>query len=60
MVNLKSASFVVIMLLQEGLTNIQPQKKAQVAFWREFDLNSPLMAKTLLLKRALNIKGKHF
>ena len=36
MVNLKSASFVVIMLLHEGLTHKHSQKKALVAFWWEF------------------------
>ena len=35
-VNLKSASFIVIMLLHEGLTRTHSQKKAYVAFWREF------------------------
>ena len=34
--NLKSASFVVIMLLHEGLTRVQSQKNA---LWREFCLN---------------------
>ena len=32
-VNLKSASFVAIMLLHEGLTHIQSQIKPQLLFW---------------------------
>ena len=39
MVNLESASFVVIMLLHECLTHIHSQIKRQVAFWREFYFN---------------------
>ena len=37
-VNFKSTTFVVIMLLDEGLTHLHSQKKASVAFWREFHL----------------------
>ena len=38
--NLKSASFVVIMLLHEGLTHIQSQIKPQLLFGESFTLSS--------------------
>ena len=38
MVNLKSASFIIIMLWHEGLTSIA--NKALVCFWREFHFNN--------------------
>ena len=37
-VNLKSASFVVIMLLHEGLTRIQLQIKSRLLFGESFTL----------------------
>ena len=37
-VNLKSASLVVIMLLQEGLTHIQSQIKPRLLFGESFTL----------------------
>ena len=40
--DLKSASFIVIMFLREGLTHIQIINKALVAFWREFHFNKLL------------------
>ena len=39
-VNLKSASFLVIMLLHEGLTQYSITNKALVAFWPEFHFNA--------------------
>ena len=47
-VNLESASFIVIMLLHEGLTHIQ----ALVAFWREFRFKvwSSLATKNMWLR----------
>ena len=38
-VNLKSASFVIIMLLREGLTHIQSQIKPRLLFGERFTLN---------------------
>ena len=38
-VNLKSASFLVIMLLHEGLTHIHLQKKPKLHFGCEFHFN---------------------
>ena len=38
-VNLKSASFVVIMLLHEGLTHIQSQIKPQLLFGESFAIS---------------------
>ena len=37
-VNLKSASFVVIMLLPEGLTRVHSQKKSRLHFGESFTL----------------------
>ena len=53
-VNLKSASFVVIMLLHEGLTHILSQKKALVAFWWEFHFKSYPVSKSMSFQ--LNVK----
>ena len=39
-VNLKSASFVVIMLLHEGLTHIQSQIKPRLHFCESFTLKT--------------------
>ena len=39
MVNLKSASFIVIMHLHEGLTHIQSQVNPQLLFGKSFVLN---------------------
>ena len=39
MVNLKSASFVVNMLIDKGLTNIQSQIKPQLLFGESFTSN---------------------
>ena len=39
MVNLKSASFVIIMLLLEGLTHIQSQIKPQLLIGESFALS---------------------
>ena len=41
-VNLKSASFVVIMLLHEGLTHIL-RKKSLNCIWQEFHFNIDLL-----------------
>ena len=38
-VNLKSASFIVIMLLHEGLTHIHSQKKPKLNFGESFTLS---------------------
>ena len=38
--NLKSASFIVIMLLHKGLTSYSITNKALAAFWREFRFNT--------------------
>ena len=43
-VNLKSASFVVIMLLHEGLTHIQSQIKPQLLFGKSFALTCGIEA----------------
>ena len=39
-VNLKSASFVVIMFLHKGLTHIHSQKKPKLQFGESFTINS--------------------
>ena len=45
MVNLKSATFVVIMLLHEGLTHIQSQIKPPLLFGESFTLiESPVLS----------------
>ena len=41
MVNLKSASFVLIMLLQEGLSHIHSQKKPGLHFGESFAKTLP-------------------
>ena len=44
MVNLKSASIVVIMLLHKGFDSYSIANKASVAFWREFRFNKELQS----------------
>ena len=39
-VNLKSASFIIIMLLREGLTHIHSQKKPRLHFGESFTLKA--------------------
>ena len=39
-VNLKSASFIVIMLLHEGLTQVHSQKKPRLQFGESFTLST--------------------
>ena len=46
MANLKSASFVVIMLLHEGLTHIQSQMKPWLLSGKSFILTSEKGGKT--------------
>ena len=48
-VNLKSASFIVIMLLHKGLTHFQSQIKPQLLFGESFTLSSTLPVTNMLL-----------
>ena len=44
MVNIKSASFVIIMLLYEGLTQVHSQKKPRLHFGESFTLSITAIA----------------
>ena len=60
MVNLKRASFIVIMLSHEGLTHIQSQIKHQLLFGESFALSSPSMIRVKNLGKYLHGTSSSF
>ena len=58
MINLKSASFVVIMLLHEGLTHIQSQIKPRLLFGESFALMLTYVALKILQAVSLELSMK--